>query len=206
MFAFTGIRLGLLDNMKDVMRRPDGSLTLAREAFAALLTSAVGITVANPADVVKVRFQNGNVPNYTGVVNAYSRIFREEGITAGLWKGFTANLIRNCTISACELTSYVKAKEGIVSLGFQDGAAVHVTSGLTAGLVATLMGSPADVVGTRIVAHKGDAGGLGRYCLDMLRNEGVTSFYKGFVPNFARLGSYNVCLWVFYEQVRKVLS
>ena len=34
--------------------------------------------------------------------------------------------------------------------------------------------------------------------------DGLTAFYKGFVPNFARLGSWNVIMFMTLEKVRKV--
>jgi len=33
--------------------------------------------------------------------------------------------------------------------------------------------------------------------------DGLGAFYKGFVPNFARLGSWNVVMFMSLEQVRK---
>uniref|UniRef100_A0A7S4V9F7 Uncharacterized protein n=1 Tax=Alexandrium monilatum TaxID=311494 RepID=A0A7S4V9F7_9DINO len=205
MCVFTGIRLGLLDTMKDLACRPDGSLPLGREAGCALVTSGVAITLANPADVVKVRYQNGSGVNYRSVLDSYRTIIREEGLLGGLWKGYTANLVRNCTISAVELTAYNKSKQLLLSSGLSDGPHVHVGCGLFAGLLATLLGSPADVVGTRIVAARESSGSLGAYCINMLRREGISSFYKGFIPNFARIGSYNIVLWASYEQFRKLL-
>eukprot|EP00931_Biecheleriopsis_adriatica_P043809 TRINITY_DN25034_c0_g1_i1.p1 TRINITY_DN25034_c0_g1~~TRINITY_DN25034_c0_g1_i1.p1 ORF type:complete len:286 (+),score=54.00 TRINITY_DN25034_c0_g1_i1:32-889(+) len=205
MFVFTGVRLGGLDRAKDALRAADGSLSLAREVSAALVTSAAAITLANPADVVKVRYQNTGGTQYSSVLRAYVQIATQEGVFSGLWKGYAANLTRNCTISAVELTGYSKAKQSLLGFGFRDGPAVHVAAGLTAGFLATALGSPADVVGTRLVATVGETGGLGAYCLNMLQTEGPLAFYKGFWPNFARIGSYNMVLWAAYEQLRKWL-
>ena len=35
------------------------------------------------------------------------------------------------------------------------------------------------------------------------RKEGLTAFYKGFMPNFSRLGSWNVVMFISLEKVRK---
>lgn len=43
---------------------------------------------------------------------------------------------------------------------------------------------------------------LPSFCMRMLREEGVSAFYKGFIPNFARIGSFNIVLWLSYEQIR----
>lgn len=205
MFIFTGLRLGLLDHMKALVRLPDGTLPLGREAAAALMTSAVGITCANPSDVTKVRYQNGTGSRYSSVLGAYGQIAREEGVIGGLWKGYAANLVRNCTISAVELVGYSQAKQGLTNMGLPDNAGTHCAAGLVAGFLATVLGSSADVVGTRIIATHGDTGSLVGYCMNMLRSEGPLAFYRGFVPNFARIGSYNMLLWFTYEQLKQLM-
>jgi hypothetical protein len=38
------------------------------------------------------------------------------------------------------------------------------------------------------------------------REEGLGAFYKGFIPNFARLGSWNVVMFLTLEQVKKLFQ
>jgi len=47
--------------------------------------------------------------------------------------------------------------------------------------------------------------GLGHYVAKMLREEGVRSLYKGFLPNFARIGSFNIVLWLSFEQLKRLV-
>lgn len=59
--------------------------------LAGCTTGAMAVTVAQPTDVVKVRFQaqvscGGAAKRYHGTMDAYRTIAREEGIR-GLWKG-----------------------------------------------------------------------------------------------------------------------
>lgn len=59
--------------------------------LAGCTTGAVAVTCAQPTDVVKVRFQaNGVQPDgvrrYSGTMDAYRTIAREEGVR-GLWRG-----------------------------------------------------------------------------------------------------------------------
>lgn len=59
--------------------------------LAGCTTGAMAVAVAQPTDVVKVRFQaqvssGGNAKRYQGTLDAYRTIGREEGIR-GLWKG-----------------------------------------------------------------------------------------------------------------------
>jgi hypothetical protein len=42
--------------------------------------------------------------------------------------------------------------------------------------------------------------------LKTAREEGLGAFYKGFIPNFARLGSWNVVMFLTLEQVKKLFQ
>ena len=80
---------------------------------------------------------------------------------------------------------------------------------MTAGLVATVLSNPLDVVATRLMAAKQTAGGgqgTVATVLALWRNEGVRAFFKGFRPNVLRIGTFNVILWMSYEQIRKLGS
>lgn len=45
----------------------------------------------------------------------------------------------------------------------------------------------------------------GHCALTMLRKEGPRAFYKGFMPSFLRLGSWNIVMFVTYEQLKRAL-
>jgi Mitochondrial carrier protein len=80
-------------------------------------------------------------------------------------------------------------------------------AGMTAGLVATLVSNPLDVVTTRLMAvkksHRADVGTL-ETISHMWTKEGPLSFYKGFKPNVLRIGTFNVIMWMAYEQIRNI--
>lgn len=38
------------------------------------------------------------------------------------------------------------------------------------------------------------------------RTDGALAFYKGFIPNFARLGSWNVTMFLVYEQTKRLFT
>jgi len=56
----------------------------------------------------------------------------------------------------------------------------------------------------------GDTKGLYAGVLDCFvktfRNDGITAFYKGFIPNFGRLGSWNVAMFLVLEQAKAFVS
>ncbi len=94
-------------------------------------------------------------------------------------------------------------KQTLLKAGLPDGIPCHLLSGTGAGFIAVCVGSPVDVVKSRVMGDK-----VGKYkgTLDCfaqtLKNDGPMAFYKGFSANFARLGSWNVAMFLTLEQVK----
>ncbi|KAF2288568.1 hypothetical protein GH714_008629 [Hevea brasiliensis] len=156
---FGGLRIGLYEPVKTFYVGSDfvGDVPLTKKILAALTTGALAITVANPTDLVKVRLQaEGKLPpgvprRYTGALNAYSTIVRQEGLGA-LWTGLGPNIARNAIINAAELASYDQVKQTILKIpGFTDNIVTHLLSGLGAGFFAVCIGSAVDVVKSRMM-------------------------------------------------------
>lgn len=69
-----------------------------------------------------------------------------------------------------------------------------------AGFTACIFGSPFDVTKTRMMAGKYT--GVIDCVSSSYKAEGFLSFYKGFTPNFMRLASWNIVMFVSYEQIK----
>eukprot|EP01025_Chloroclados_australasicus_P042716 TRINITY_DN45429_c0_g1_i1.p3 TRINITY_DN45429_c0_g1~~TRINITY_DN45429_c0_g1_i1.p3 ORF type:complete len:108 (+),score=4.66 TRINITY_DN45429_c0_g1_i1:31-324(+) len=95
-----------------------------------------------------------------------------------------------------ELVSYDTSKRFLKESGFSDGPLLHMACGVFAGFVATALGSPMDVVSTRIMVQRahGHKAGMVETCRAMFLQEGFASFYQGCIPNYARIGTFNVVL------------
>ncbi|XP_034522247.1 mitochondrial uncoupling protein 3 isoform X2 [Ailuropoda melanoleuca] len=175
--SFASIRIGLYDSVKQFYT-PKGSdhSSITTRILAGCTTGAMAVSCAQPTDVVKIRFQAsihlgaGSNRKYSGTMDAYRTIAREEGVR-GLWK---------------------------------DNFPCHFISAFGAGFCATVVASPVDVVKTR---YMNSPPGQYRSPLDcMLKlviHEGPTAFYKGFTPSFLRLGTWNVVMFVTYEQLKR---
>mmetsp|Transcript_71482 Transcript_71482/g.225760 ORF Transcript_71482/g.225760 Transcript_71482/m.225760 type:complete len:302 (+) Transcript_71482:93-998(+) len=210
-FLFGGLRIGMYDPVKSFYVGKDhvGEVPLHLKIAAGLTTGGVGIAIASPTDLVKVRMQSeGKLPagtpkKYPSAFSAYGIIAREEGLM-GLWTGVGPNVARNAVINAAELASYDQIKEVILATGMlQDGVPCHILSGLGAGFVAVCVGSPVDVVKSRMMGDKDKAYKSMIDCFaKTMKNEGPLAFYKGFLPNFGRLGSWNVVMFLTLEQVK----
>jgi solute carrier family 25 (mitochondrial uncoupling protein), member 8/9 len=212
---FGGLRIGMYDPVKRfyVGENHVGEIPLHLKIAAGLTTGALGIMVASPTDLVKVRMQSegklaaGAVRKYPSAVSAYGIIAREEGLL-GLWKGLGPNIGRNAVINAAELASYDQVKEGLLATGiFKDNVVTHLLSGMGAGFIAVCVGSPVDVVKSRVMGDKvGKYTGVVNCFVKTFTEDGLLAFYKGFIPNFARLGSWNVAMFLTLEQVKALMT
>jgi len=207
--AFSAIRIGAYEPVKNKyleLTGVSGGLELMGIRIAAgVTTGTLAILAAQPTDVVKVRMQAaGNTQQYKGVIDAYMTIKREEGIRNGLYRGTFPNIARNCIINVGETVVYDAAKDSFISNGIlKDGIICHFSSAVVAGITATLVASPVDVVKTRIMnSPSGKYRGAFHVARETARNEGLMAFYKGFNASCIRLVSWNIVLWLSYEQLK----
>jgi hypothetical protein len=61
----------------------------------------------------------------------------------------------------------------------EEGTALHFASSLSAGFIATVIGSPVDVLKTRVMNNQGTYSGVLDCLMKTLKNEGPMAFYKG---------------------------
>jgi len=112
-FINAGLRVGMYVPIRDFITgplAPGVNPTLFQKILAGLCSGALGISVANPTDVVKIRMQaQGRLPPaerpYSSSLDCYRKIIAEKGVT-GLWIGVLPNMARNSIINAAELASY----------------------------------------------------------------------------------------------------
>jgi len=207
--AFSTIRIGAYESVKNKymeMSGVTGGVQLMGVRIAAgVTTGTLAILVAQPTDVVKIRMQAaGSAQQYKGVFDAYSTIKRTEGFKSGLYRGMLPNIARNCIINVGETVVYDAAKDGFISGGFlKDGIGCHFASAVVAGVTATLVASPVDVVKTRFMnSPRGKYRGVIHLAQQTARQEGLMAFYKGFNASCLRLVSWNIVLWLSYEQIK----
>ncbi|XP_040901592.1 mitochondrial uncoupling protein 2-like [Toxotes jaculatrix] len=212
--SFASVRIGLYDTTKQVYSRGSENVGIGTRLLAGCTTGAMAVAFAQPTDVVKVRFQaqvrlpeNGSVKRYSSTIDAYKTIARDEGVK-GLWKGCLPNITRNAIVNCSELVTYDIIKELILKYNLMtDNMPCHFTSAFAAGFCTTIVASPVDVVKTRFMnSVPGQYSGAINCALTMLIKEGPTAFYKGFMPSFLRLGSWNIVMFVSYEQIKRAVK
>lgn len=176
-----------------------------------MATGAIAITVANPTDLVKVRMQGqGQLPPaerpYASSMDCYKKTFQKDGMK-GLWVGWGPNVMRNSIINAAELAAYDQYKQMAIAAGMKEGIMMHIGCAFGAGFTALIVGSPVDVLKTRIMnRNPGSGESIPALVGSMVAKEGPLAFYKGFVANLMRLGGWNVVMFVSLEQIKGLFN
>eukprot|EP00062_Callorhinchus_milii_P012601 gi/632959819/ref/XP_007895843.1/ PREDICTED: mitochondrial brown fat uncoupling protein 1 isoform X1 [Callorhinchus milii] len=209
--SFASIRIGLYDSVKQFYTRGNDHAGIGTRILAGCTTGGLAVALAQPTDVVKVRFQahkslSGAQKRYSSTLQAYRTIAKEEGVR-GLWKGTFPNITRNAIVNCSELVTYDIIKDTILKNKLMtDNLPCHFLSAFGAGFCTTVIASPVDVVKTRYMnSSPGQYKSALNCAWTMLIKEGPTAFYKGFVPSYLRLGSWNVIMFVSYEQLKRAM-
>ncbi|KAF0685266.1 Aste57867_22810 [Aphanomyces stellatus] len=204
---YSGIRLGAYEPMKELLGATDPSHTpLHLKVIAGAITGAFGSALANPTDLVKVRMQAEGT-RYASMRQAFAEIVRHEGVK-GLWKGVGPTVKRAALLTATQIPSYDHSKHLLLNHNVMaEGPVLHFCCSMFAGFIAATVTSPVDVVKTRIMNQKT---ALYANSLDALRKivakEGVMGLYKGWLPNWMRIGPHTMITLMIFEELRKVVG
>lgn len=86
-------------------------------------------------------------------------------------------------------------------MGIPEGKPLQISSAFASGFVATCVGSPLDVIKTRMMNLAPGQSAMGMIG-NMVVKEGPLSFYKGFTANFMRIGCWNIVMFLSLEQIK----
>ncbi|KAH8079444.1 mitochondrial carrier [Cristinia sonorae] len=219
-FVYSGIRMGTYEFFKDKLHSATNG-TLSREGVslkvaAATISAAIGSSVANPADVIKVRMQ-AYYPEgkpYRHTPHAFVSVFKEGSVRRPdapilgglktLYRGVEATTIRGVILTVSQVASYDHVKQTLKSRGImREGAGLHFTSSLFAGFFCSVTSSPVDVVKVRLMTDKHHQFKGALDCArQVLLHEGPMAFYKGFSMCWGRLGTHTIVSFLVFERLR----
>ena len=179
----------------------DGRPTALQSALIGSSARALAGSVMIPFTVIKTRFES-RAFNYSSTAHALSSILRTEGLR-GLTRGLGPTLVRDVPFSGLYLMFYEQLKTWVpedVSRS-QGSAAVHFSCGLMAGLLASLVTQPADVIKTRLQLSSGSGLRLTGAVLQIYRDRGLGGFTTGLVPRSLRRTLMAALAWTVYERM-----
>jgi solute carrier family 25 phosphate transporter 23/24/25/41 len=171
---------------------------------------AIARTATAPLDRIKLLFQVQAVPSagtsataYTGIGQAFSKIFKEEGIRA-FWKGNGTNIIRIFPYSAGQLMSNDQYKRLLANADTGElTLSRRLLAGACAGMTATAITHPLDTVRLRLALPNSGYNGMSHAMMTMVRTEGTISLYKGLIPTLIGIAPYAALNFASYDMLKR---
>ncbi|PFH38440.1 2-oxoglutarate/malate translocase OMT [Besnoitia besnoiti] len=220
--TYSTARLGLFRIISDEMRHraPKDKngvappLPLWKKAVAGLAAGGLGSFFGNPADLALIRLQaDATLPpeqrrNYTGVLNAMTRIVKEEGLF-GLWRGSTPTVLRAMALNMGMLASNDQAKE-LLEPSFGKGWATTLGASAISGFFAVTFSLPFDFIKTRMQKMRPDpVTGKLPYAnfwdavVKITRREGIMCLYSGYSTYYVRIAPHAMITLISMEYLNK---
>lgn len=214
---YSGTRMVAFQLMRDDVfkKKPNEHFALWKSAVCGISAGGFAQYISSPTDLLKVQLQMegkrrlmGLPPRVHSMTDAFKKVVKSSGYR-GLWKGSVPNVQRAALVNLGDLTTYDYAKRFILmNTTWKDNHFVHVLASFCAGFVAALMGTPADVIKTRVMNQPLDKDGRGllyKSSIDCLikttKAEGFAALYKGFFPIWLRMAPWSLTFWLSYEEV-----
>lgn len=164
---------------------------------------AVSRTCTAPLDRLKVLLQvHGSHTNNMCIVSGLTQMIKEGGIRS-LWRGNGINVIKIAPESALKFMAYEQIKRLMGSSGETLGITERFVAGSLAGVIAQSAIYPMEVLKTRLALRKtGQYKGISDCAKQIMRGEGVSAFYKGYVPNMLGIIPYAGIDLAVYETLK----
>lgn len=177
-------------------------------------SGAVGGAVGTPFEKVTVRMQSDlRLPphlryNYKHPFHGLADIYRSEGM-GYLFSGVSLTAFRGSLVAIGLLSMYDQIKLILltklpVKWRLKDSVGAHILASTSAGVIASTLIQPADVIKTRLMSNKaGHYKGLIDCGRSIWTEAGLMGFYKGYTPAVVRQTPLAVLTFLIFEQLRK---
>ncbi|CAG5115487.1 unnamed protein product [Candidula unifasciata] len=196
------IKIGVYHTLKRSLISDPANETLAINVFCGVVAGITSSSIANPTDVLKVRMQaRGSHASYDNMFCSFVKIYQQEGV-AGLWRGVGPTAQRAAIVSGVELPAYDVVKKHIILSGyFGDTKETHFLASFLAGFAGALASNPVDVCKPECREKRNEFSAM--YAAARVgKMEGIMALYKVFIPNWLRLGPWNIFFFMTYEQLK----
>ncbi|XP_060066587.1 mitochondrial glycine transporter B-like [Ylistrum balloti] len=178
--------------------------SLAESAVTGMCARAMSGIMVIPFTVLKTRYESGLFSYHNGLANALVLTYRTEGCRA-LISGLSPTLMRDVPFSGLYLMFYTYFKQ-IVNDNITDESrrpALHFICGLKAGMLASLITQPADVVKTLMQTDAKKHAKVFETVSYVFEKYGAHGFLRGVVPRTLRRSLMAALAWTVYDGVSR---
>lgn len=167
------------------------------------LAGSVSAFFTNPLEVLRTRVQaSGSGRTGRSIVAVARSIIKVDGLK-GLYNGLGVSLIGSLPSRSIYFSTYATTKDFLTRALRKDSPIIHLVSAVAAGATSNFVMSPLWVVRTRIQLNARQYRGYLDACLQILKHEGVSGFYRGFSASL--WGTSEAAIhFVLYEHLKNI--
>lgn len=213
---YMGSRIGFYETLRDTAEKYRKTDFAQRIVMGAISGGSAAV-VSCPMEVTLVRMSNdAALPlaerrGYSSIVDAFGRIFKEEGIFA-FWRGCSALVNRCAMVGVAQVATYDEFK-GFYRRNLvwaRDSPTFNITlSSFSAGLVYSVATMPLEAAKNRMAFQKPDPAtgklpytGTVQTIATVARVEGAAALFNGFTMYYLRCGGHTVLSFLALEKIR----
>ncbi|XP_026952889.1 mitochondrial glycine transporter isoform X1 [Sagmatias obliquidens] len=195
-----GIYFGTLYSLKQYFLRGHPPTALESVILGVGSRSVAGVCMS-PITVIKTRYESGRY-GYESIYAALRSICHSEGYR-GLFSGLTATLLRDAPFSGIYLMFYNQTKNIVLhdQLDTVLVPVVNFSCGVFAGILASLVTQPADVIKTHMQLSPMKFRWIGQAVTLIFKDYGLRGFFQGGVPRALRRTLMAAMAWTVYEEM-----
>jgi hypothetical protein len=143
---YSSIRMGAYEPILHAMSNDTDVPSPTSKYVSALISGGIGAAIANPTDLVKVKFQSETLEEklpFQSTIGGFRYIYAKEGLR-GLYRGSIPTILRAAILTSAQLGSYDTIKNNILKSYFNmsDGYGLYLGTSLIAGLITTTASNP----------------------------------------------------------------
>ena len=201
---YASIKVGGYGPIRDAIGAGSPDAPFALKWAAGATSGSVGAVVGNPFDVMKTMMQ-ANAKEAIPLTTLARRLHADQGV-AGFYRGVQANMARACVLNGTKMAVYDVSKGFVTErTGWtrKDPRTVF-SSAVIAGFFMTCTVAPFDMVRTRLMNQPTDRkiyNGFVDCATKIAKNDGVLSFWRGFLPIWARFAPTATLQLLIFEQL-----
>mmetsp|Transcript_2850 Transcript_2850/g.4318 ORF Transcript_2850/g.4318 Transcript_2850/m.4318 type:complete len:287 (+) Transcript_2850:138-998(+) len=195
-----GIRFGGNAYCKKLLADDQGKLSMGRNFLAGVGAGVLEAVLAvTPMEAIKT----ATIEHNLGLVPGIKKILVESG-PAGFYKGLFATVLKQSSNQGLRFMFYNKFKDIATKEGKEPLSPIGaVVGGMMAGCFSTCLNNPFDVVKTRMQGSGSTKYSSTLNCaITMLKEEGITTFYRGLVPRCGRVVPGQGIIFLSFETVQ----
>jgi len=184
----------------------NGSPNPAQAMAIGIVARSMSAAFLIPITVIKTRYESGEF-GYKSMSNALRVIYKTEGLK-GLTCGLVPTLVRDAPFSGLYLMFYTQTKKLIPQEALKSDlqAPIHFSCGVVAGILASIVTQPADVVKTKMQLYPQLYPDFKSVLVHVNKKYGPKGFFKGLVPRMLRRTLVAAMAWTLYEQATRAVG